>query len=125
MHEGQLLIAKRSEAVGSNKGLWDGVSGYIDEPKSAEEFALQEVQEELGVNLDIIKLATVCDPHEVTSRDGKHDWIVYPVRIDLKTKPAIDLDWEHTEYRWINPVELVKFDHVPDLDISVAAALSE
>jgi len=45
--------------------------------------------------------------------------------VDLKKKPDIKLNWEHTEYRWIKPEELKKFDIVPSLDNSLKRAFKE
>ncbi len=43
-------------------------------------------------------------------------------RAELKNKPEIILDWEHTEYKWIKSKELKNFDMVPNLDKSLENA---
>jgi hypothetical protein len=39
--------------------------------------------------------------------------------VELKNKPEIKLDWEHTEYKWIKPGEFKEFETVPKLDKSL------
>lgn len=50
-------------------------------------------------------------------------WIIHPVLAELKELPDIRLDWEHTEYKWIKPKELKKFDIVTNLEKSYEKAI--
>lgn len=121
---GKILIVKRSDKVSAYQGLWNGISGFIDEPKSIEEFARQEISEELSIDLELIGNLSVCDPYIVEDQAIDRIWYVYPVLASLKSEPNIILDWEHTDYRWIQPSELTGFEHVKDFDKSVNLALS-
>ena len=48
--------------------------------------------------------------------DGKKfDWTIHPFLFKIEKKGKIQIDWEHTEYRWINPQEITKFNTVPHL----------
>lgn len=89
----EILIVKRSEKVSTYQGLWNGVSGFIDEPKSIEEFSEQELHEELGITAEDIDEIKVCEPYEVEDTDINRVWFVYPVLAELKKKPSIKLDW--------------------------------
>jgi isopentenyldiphosphate isomerase len=93
----KILLLKRSDKVRTYKGKWNTVAGYLDEPKTIREKALEK--------------------HKT--------WITCPVLIELKNKPEIKLDWEHTEYKWINPEELISFDIVPKLDKSLRRVLKK
>lgn len=117
----EILIVKRSHKVGAYRGLWNGVSGFIDEPKPIEAFAKQELAEELAVVPHAVQVAS---PYEVIDRDIDRIWVVYPVLATLHQKPTIVLDWEHTDFAWILPSELKNYSFVKDFDKSVQAALA-
>ena len=121
--KGEILIVKRSQKVSAYKGLWNGISGFIDEPKSIEEFAAQELREELSISESRLRII-VRKPYEVVDNEIDRTWVVYPVLAELDSKPSIVLDWEHTDYKWINPADLTKYSFVKDFDLSVKAALS-
>jgi 8-oxo-dGTP pyrophosphatase MutT (NUDIX family) len=110
--------------VSAYQGLWNGISGFIDEPKSIEDFARQELSEELSLSQDVIERLQVCDPYEVDDREIDRVWVVYPVLAVLREKPKIVLDWEHTGYAWIKPGQLADYDCVKDFDVSVTRALA-
>ena len=61
--------------------------------------------------------ANVLDPKT------KKIWIVHPAKVELKKNPIIKLDWEHTEYKWIKPENIKKFDIVYNLDESLKRGL--
>lgn len=123
-YKDEILIVKRSDNVSAYQGLWNGISGFIDEPKSIEEFASQELGEELSVNPADATIV-VCEPYEVDDKGINRVWVVYPVLAEFKEKPKITLDWEHTDYKWIKRSELSDFEYVKDFDKSVDIALEK
>ena len=46
----------------------------------------------------------------------RYDWVVHPFLFKTLNKGKIQIDWEHIDYRWITPEELVKFDTVSHLE---------
>jgi 8-oxo-dGTP pyrophosphatase MutT (NUDIX family) len=113
-HKDSILLLKRSNRVREGKGKWCAVTGYFDEVKSIGEKAIEEVEEELGIEKSCIARIKVGEVYKL-KRAGKL-LVIYPVLVELEKKPEIRLDWEHTEYRWIEPKELEKFDIVLELD---------
>lgn len=111
----EILLLKRSDKVREGKGKWCAVAGYLDELKPAHEKAIEEVEEELGIDRSHIARIKVGKVYKLRKASGKILFI-YPVLVELKDKPEIILNWEHTEYRWIKPDELTRFDTVPELD---------
>ena len=114
---------KRSDKVRVYQGLWNSVAGYLDEFRPLEEKALEELREELGITADIIKQTKLGQPYELNDDNAKKIWVIFPVLVELNKEPVIKLDWEHTEYKWINPADLKSFDIVPDLDKTLAKVL--
>jgi isopentenyldiphosphate isomerase len=118
-YQDKILLLKRSNKVRAYRGKWNTVAGYLDELKPLREKALEEVQEELGINEDNILLFRIGESYEFTDVEVNKTWIVNPCLIELKDEPVIKLDWEHTEYKWIKPEELREFDVVSKLDTSL------
>lgn len=108
-YENKLLLLKRSNKVGTYKGKWGTVAGYLDEIKPVEEKVREELEEEIGVtDIESIKFGEF---YKVEDYDIKRTWFVQPVLVKLKSSD-IKLDWEHTEFKWINKEEMKDYDLV-------------
>ncbi len=121
--EDKILLLKRSDRVRTHKGKWHTVAGYVDEPKPIREKALEELHEELGISEQIILQCKMGSPYEFFDPDEQKTWLVHPLLVELKQRPEIKLDWEHTEFTWIFPEELMTYDTVPKLDESLKRVL--
>ena len=122
-YKDKILILKRSNKVGTYQGKWNTVTGYLDEPKPLIEKIMDEMQEETGIKKNNILSHSLGEPFKFTDPKARKTWIVHPAKVELKNNPDIKLDWEHTEYKWIKPEELKKFDTVPRLDLSLKKGL--
>jgi len=114
-NNGELLILRRSRMVKTYKGLWGGVAGYIEENEKPYETALKEIREEVGIEKKNVNLIEEFEPVEFTDfHEGrKYDWVIHPFLFMVKDVGKLKIDWEHSEYRWINPSEIESFDTVP------------
>ena len=117
-YEDEILLLKRSDKVRVYQGKWNAVAGYLDELKPINEKVLEEIKEELGIVRYSVLLFRIGKSYKFTDFEVNKTWIVFPILVELKYKPDIKLDWEHTEYRWIKPEELREFNVVSDLDKS-------
>jgi len=117
--EDKILLLKRSERVQTYQGKWHTVAGYIDEPKPIRQKALEELEEELDIHSKDVSGFTAGEPYEFFDEGAMKSWIVHPVLVELKKKPEVRLDWEHTEFKWISPDEVEGYDTVPKLDESL------
>jgi 8-oxo-dGTP pyrophosphatase MutT (NUDIX family) len=117
-HGGKILLMKRSALVGTYRGLWGGVAGYVEELEDPYETAVKEIREEVGIQLEALELVKKGEPLEFSDTyDGRrYDWIVYPFLFHLESKELVQVDWEHEDYHWVTPSELRKFDIVPQFD---------
>lgn len=115
-YENEIILLKRSDKVGSFKGKWNTVSGYLDEIKPLKEKVLEEIREELGFGDENITSINVGKEYKVTKI--KKTWVVHPILLQLNKKPEIKLDWEHTEFKWIRPEQIKDFDRVYGLEKS-------
>lgn len=118
-YEDMVLLLKRSDKVSTYKGKWNTVAGYLDEPKPVRKKVLEEIKEEVGIDEGNIFSIRLGEPYEFTDTEANKTWIVHPILVEMKNMPDIQLDWEHTEYKWVKPEELKNFDTVPNLDKSL------
>jgi len=124
-HDGKILLLKRSNQVGTYRGLWGGVAGYVEELEDPYDTAIKEILEETGVDINSVELVRKGNPIEFSDTyDGtRYNWIVYPFLFHLQAKELVHLDWEHEEYRWVHPSEVRKLVTVPGLDEVVTQLL--
>lgn len=113
-HEGRILILKRSDKVGSYKGKWAGVSGYVERDEDPMSRALLEIWEELRLTSQEVHLAEKGKLMLIPDEELGVLWIVYPYLFKTE-KPTIKIDWEHDESRWITPSEIDRYETVPML----------
>ncbi len=112
----KLLILKRSDKVKTMKGLWAGVSGIIEKNEEPLTRAKIEIYEETGIVENKIKLIKTADVLKVNSPQYEnHEWEIYGFLFGAKN-PTIKLNWENSEYRWIEKEELQRFSTVPSLE---------
>ncbi|MCK4520390.1 NUDIX domain-containing protein [Candidatus Parcubacteria bacterium] len=118
-YKDKILLLKRSNKVRVYQEKWNTIAGYLDEIKPVREKIVEEIKEEIGISEDNISSIHIGEPYEFTDAEVNKIWIVCPVSVELRNEPNIKLDWEHTEYKWIKPEELKKFDVVFNLDKSL------
>ena len=117
-NKGRILLMRRSVKVGSYQGTWAGISGYVEGKEVFLERALTEIEEEAGVEEP--KLISTGEP--VYARDKNTLFIVHPFIFDAPTRD-VKLDWEHVEYRWVQPSQIPKYPSVPKLHDAFISAM--
>ena len=112
---GEIAILRRSSRVGTYRGHWAAVSGYIEAGVTPEEQAWQELAEEVGLSAQDATLVREGATVEIADIELRHKWVVHPFRFRLIDPSRIKLDWENTELRWVQPSAISSFDTVPGL----------
>jgi len=112
---GKILILKRSNKVRTYKGCWSNVAGYVEKDEKPIETAFKEIREEIGLEADDVEFICKAEPIEFTDvyEDVKYDWKIFPFLFKTLKKDKIQIDWEHIEYRWINPSEIKNYNTPP------------
>jgi 8-oxo-dGTP diphosphatase len=123
--EGEVLLLKRSDKVGSYRGVWSVNAGFFDEPRPAEELARKELEEETGLGGNLVRRVTVGRPFNRRDETLGVDWVTVPVLIELERKSEPVLDWEHTEARWVPVPELGRYEIVPGMAETVRRLVVE
>ena len=112
----KILILKRSNKVRSMKGLWAGVSGIIENNEKPLDRAKIEIFEEIGIKENKIKLIKNVEKVIISSPQYEnHEWEVFSFLFETKDV-KIKLNWENSEFKWIDKNEMKNYETVPNLD---------
>ncbi len=111
MLNNKILILKRSDKKGLYKNKWSVVNGHIEDKEKPLETAYKEIEEETGLDVELIRAKK---PFFI--RDDKYStiWHSHPFLFRTKTD-KVRLNWEHTQYKWIDSKEVRKYDTTPGL----------
>ena len=116
LNQEKILILKRSENVKTMKNMWSGISGIIENDEDPLTRAKIEIFEEVGIKENEIKLLKIGNEIDIISPQYKnHQWHVFPFLFETNNL-EIKINWENSDFKWINPVELKEFDIVPSLE---------
>jgi len=107
----EVLLLRRSDAVGSYTGQWAAVSGHAEGDPDA--MAGQEIAEETGLD-DAVTLSRRGDPFDVVDADRGTRWIVHPFLFEADER-TVEPNYETDEYEWVHPTAILRRETVPDL----------
>ncbi len=124
MHHDTVLVLRRSTEVSTYMERWAGISGTI-ENEDPIDAAYREIFEETKLKKDDVQLMS--SGEVVTVRDDELSTIFYvhPFLFELKKKKDLALNFEHTEYRWVDKTELDRLDTVPKLKEALETCLKK
>jgi len=113
----RILILKRSDKVKSMKCLWAGVSGIIEKNDTTPlDRAKTEILEETGIGEEEIKLLKANEQIKIEAAQYKnHEWNIFPFLFSTKNS-KIKLNWENSDFKWIEPNEIKNYETVPELE---------
>ena len=115
-NDDKILILKRSDKVKSMKCLWAGISGIIENNETPLTRAKIEIFEEAGIREEQIELLKAVQQIKISAPQYKnHEWNIFPFLFKAKN-PEIKLNWENSEFEWIEPNEIKNYKTVPDLE---------
>ena len=113
-HRSKILVLKRSREVGTYKGHWAGVSGYVESEDPLKQ-AYTEMAEEVGLRKRDVTLVKAGKPLEIVDDAQDRAWRVHPFLFAVHEPDKIRLDWENIAMRWILPEEIDQLKTVPAL----------
>jgi 8-oxo-dGTP pyrophosphatase MutT (NUDIX family) len=110
---GQYLLLKRSEHKDYAPGVWECVTGQVDQGEGFEDAMHREVREELGVKVEIEHILGTT--HFYRGTPGSENELVGVIYLCSLADPAsIRISQEHTEYRWLSATQALDLLSIPD-----------
>ncbi|MGC8645773.1 MAG: aconitase X swivel domain-containing protein [Thermoplasmata archaeon] len=108
IHEGRLLVMKRSDSAPTYPGAIGGVSGYVEKGEGPAEAAIREVREETSLrDANVVKVGT-----EIQVRYGGIVFRITPVLVSTSSAD-IKLNYENSSFSWVTREELERMETVP------------
>jgi 8-oxo-dGTP pyrophosphatase MutT (NUDIX family) len=112
---GKVLLLHRSSGMRSYPDHWCGISGYLDDHRSVEDKARQEMLEEVGITAD-----RILGMHRGTvllqeAPDHGKTWLVVPILVRVRDR-RYRLDWESQAAGWFSMTEALSLPLLPGFD---------
>jgi 8-oxo-dGTP diphosphatase len=117
--QGKVLLLQRSSGMRSYPNHWCGISGYLDDDRSVEDKARQEILEEVGITADRVvstRRGTVL--LQEAPEHGK-SWLVVPILVHVRGR-QYRLDWESQAAGWLSMVEALSLPLLPGFEAVIA-----
>ena len=114
-YHGKILLLQRSSEVGTYKGKWAGCSGYVEGDEDPDERAIIEIEEETKLSRNQVSLIKKGETVKVVNEEKGITFIIHPYLFEIATD-QIQIDWEHSNYKWVAPEEIKNFETVPKFE---------
>lgn len=104
-NDGKILIAKRKIGK-SQENLWEFPGGKLENNEDEEKCLLREMQEEFGIDVEIVKYLT----------NSKYNYDKFKINLKaylVKFKSGSFKLREHSEIKWINISDHKNYDFAP------------
>jgi 8-oxo-dGTP diphosphatase len=103
----QYLLLRRSQGKNFGGGIWECVTGRVDQGEGFEDALHREIGEEVGVEVQVEHILGTTHFYRGPSRPENE--LVGVVYLCLLPDPdAIQISAEHTEFRWLPAAEAIK-----------------
>jgi ADP-ribose pyrophosphatase YjhB (NUDIX family) len=96
----KICLARRSLLVGTSRGLWSVVTGYLEPETDPLTQAWTELDEELGLRPPGVQLVGRLDPMQLSSPSSGKEFVVHPFLFECDANEPLVLNWEHDEAQW-------------------------
>ncbi len=103
----QYLLLRRSDQKDYGRGIWECVTGRVDQGEGFEDALLREVREELEVEVQVdYILGTTHFFRGIPIPENELVGVIYLCSLD--DPASISIGPEHSEYRWLYAVEALE-----------------
>jgi 8-oxo-dGTP diphosphatase len=116
---GKVLLLQRSSGMRSYPNHWSGISGYLDDDRSVEDKARQEMLEEVGITGEKILSMQRGTVLLQEAPDCGKSWLVVPVLVRVGDR-CYRLDWESQAADWFSMTEAMRLRLLPGFEAVIA-----
>lgn len=117
---GHILLVKRAAGLRIYPGVWNGISGFLDDHTSLEEKVYEELKDEAGISADSIRSITDGPILRLEAPEIGKTWLTLTVRVEVVSR-NVRLDWEADAYAWVTPQEAFGYDLMPGFEKVLSA----
>ena len=107
-----VLLLRRSDAVGSYAGRWNGVSGQAED--APDDAVRREIREETGFETDAVEFVRRGESFPVADEQLGIRWRIHPFLFDC-IEHQIEPNWETQAFEWVSPTAVFERETVPKL----------
>lgn len=107
------LLLKRSDDKDFAAGVWECVTGRVDQGEGFEDAVRREVREELGAEIDIEFIIGTTHFYR-GAVDPRNELIGVVYGCTIPDADAVSISSEHSEYRWVTADEAAAMLTTPD-----------
>ena len=104
---GRVLVLKRADDSDFEAGLWEDVTGRVHQFEEPEDALRREISEECGLTVEIVKPLTVF--HLFRGERTAEKELIGIIFWCKCHSDLVQLSSEHSDYRWLSPLEAIAF----------------
>ena len=101
VHEGALLIVKRSPLDDFLPNVWEFPGGGVEKGESLHQALIRELKEEINLDISVANIQLIGVSEEFSGKEEIKHEIQFNYEIVLSDNVQISLSPEHSDYDWI------------------------
>jgi 8-oxo-dGTP pyrophosphatase MutT (NUDIX family) len=121
--ESKILLLKRNPKADFSPGIWEEITGRINQFEEPYKGLRREVMEEAGIKIEIVKPLTIF--HLFRGAEKPENELVGIIFWCKAKKTDVRISGEHTDYRWLKPEEALKLVKHPGVKNDIETYIKE
>lgn len=120
---GKILLLKRSEEKDFSGGIWEYITGRMNQFEEPEDGLRREIREEAGIEVEIVKPVSIFHIFRGEKiAENELVGIMYWCKADTE---EIKLSEEHTDFQWVSAKEALAMMEKPGMKKDIEAFIRE
>jgi 8-oxo-dGTP diphosphatase len=120
---GKILLLKRSEEKDFSGGIWEYITGRLNQFEEPEDGLRREIREESGIEVEILKPISIY--HIFRGEKSAENELVGIMYWCRTASEEIKLSEEHTDFKWIFAKEALEMMEKPGMKRDIEAFIRE
>lgn len=120
---GKILLLKRSNEKDFSAGIWEYITGRLNQFEEPSEGLRREIKEEAGIEVEVIKPFSIFHIFRGEKiAENELIGIMYWCKTDSE---EIKISEEHSEYKWVTADEALKIIEKPSMQEDIKAFIRD